>query len=140
MSKIVELLPPGALQQEQCIDGEWRLLRDYKLKIGGAKFVLKKGFKHNGSSWPRWLPGPAQARIMAAGAVHDGAFRFGTHGMQPGARKLTFKEANDLWYDVALSGSHPGARATKGWALTGWLGLMAFGYPTWRRYRNQDAD
>lgn len=135
-AKAITVMPPGPAQNEIRIDGRERLLRDFVLEIDGERFVCPEGLIHDGSSWPRCLPGPRQARIKIAGIVHDTAFQLGTFGA--GGREISFIEANRLWYRVARAGSHKGAKAGWVWAWVGRIGLGIGSLPTWLRYRRAD--
>ena len=95
----VMILPPGPLQEEYCVDGRARLLRPLVLSIKGETFVCPEGLIYDGSSWPRCLPGPKQARIRLSGCAHDTAFQLGTFGF--GGRTISFWEANEIWYIVS---------------------------------------
>ena len=134
--KKIELLA-GRLRQELREDGRWDVVRRFGVSIDGEEFWIPEGFDHDGSSWPRGVPGPRQRRIMIAGAVHDWACRYATHG--EGGRPLSYMEANRLWYHVSLGGKHKDAKANKFWAWVGRIGLFAGCLPTWIRYRKADA-
>ena len=131
----VKVLPPGSPHNEDTCDGLERLLRPFNLEIDGELFVCPEGLKHDGSSWPRWAWGPRQRRIKRAGIVHDCACQLGTFGAAPGARKISYIEANRLWYQVARSGGHKNVRAGPFWAWVGRAGLLVGCWPTWMRYR-----
>ena len=133
--KKVEILPPGLPRNENLMNGRERLLRPLNLRIDGEDVRIPAGFDHDGSSWPRWLPGPRQSRIHLAGIVHDYATRFATHGLD--GRELGYMEINRLWYHVSLAGNHPDAKANRFWAWAGRAGLFAACWPTYLRYKNQ---
>ena len=133
----VEILPPGLPLNESLPSGRQRLTRDFKIEIDGELFWCPEGFEHDGSSWPRCLPGPRFSRILCAGICHDYAFRYATHGQ--GGRELSYVEANRIWYRVSLAGEHHDAKANKFWAWCGRIGLFCGGILTWRRYRKADA-
>jgi hypothetical protein len=132
-----KILPPGPPHNEDTCDGKERLLRPFRLEIDGELFVCPEGLKHDGSSWPRCAPGPAQHKIKRAGIVHDCAFQLGTHG--EGGRKITYLEANRLWYVVARSGEHKDVRANLVWSWVGRIGLFVGAYSTWMRYRRLEG-
>ena len=132
----VKILAPGLPQNEDTDDGREKLLRPFRLLIGGELFECDEGMTHDGSSWPRCAPGPRQARIKRAGIVHDVACQLGTFGC--GGRKIGYMEANRLWYKVARAGDHKAVRAGPVWARVGRVGLFLGCWPTWLRYRRQD--
>ena len=132
----VKVLPPGLPINETLISGRERLTRKFHLRIDGEDFIVPAGFDHDGSSWPRCLPGPRQSRIHNAGIVHDYACRYATHG--EGGRPISYTEANRLWYHVAVAGTHHDAKANKFWGWIGRIGLAGACWPTWLRYRRAD--
>ncbi|MEM7291355.1 MAG: DUF1353 domain-containing protein [Pseudomonadota bacterium] len=91
----------------------------------GRVYVIPTGFITDYSSMPwfsrmivRW------SKVDLAGVVHDWIFETGI---------VSLNEANLVWRDVATSGTHS---ANKIQANVAYLGLVAGGWRSWRKYRN----
>ena len=136
------------LQTERQDDGDRRLLRDLPLKIDGVDYVVPAGFKTDYSSIPRlgrWLV--RWSKVDIAGTVHDWLYRdkYRNYGFDSVFYLLPFigtdnegyearKDADWVWYLVALSGEH-GANPLQ--AALGWAGLRLGGWIFWNRIRKQ---
>ena len=135
MTHRLQLLDPGSLQVERLPTGRRFLLRDLNLSLNDEPICIPAGFDTDYSSWPRCLPGPSYERIDIAGIVHDYAFRFGTLGED--GRKLSYLEANRIWFQIARAGVEQ-TRLAWVWAWLGRIGLAVGAWPTWLRYRWAD--
>ena len=123
MSELIRLTN-GPLQTERMPDGRRRLLRALGVDVAGKRFTVPRGAETDFSSIPwfgrflvRW------SKVDVAGVVHD--WLYGTGG-------TTRAEADEIWRLIALAGEHH-ANAVQ--ARVGWLGLRAFGWIVWDRYR-----
>lgn len=136
------------LQTERQDDGDRKLLRDLHLKIDGVDYIIPAGFKTDFSSIPRlgrWLV--KWSKVDIAGVVHDWLYRdkYRNYGFDSVFYLLPFvgddneghiarREADWVWYLVALSGEH-GANPLQ--AALGWMGLRLGGWFFWNRVRKQ---
>lgn len=161
-----KILKPGPLQVERISDGRRRLLRDLNLRLNDNRtLTIPAGTTTDYSSWPIWAAtitallsvilvlsvaphwfavvgilltavaaGPRWSRVDYAGVAHDRLFD------EPYIQeeRVSFWEANRIWWQIARSGSHKDAQAGPFWAAVGWLGLTLFSWPVWLRRRWQD--
>lgn len=136
------------LQVERQGDGDRKLLRDLPLKIDGVDYIVPEGFKTDFSTIPRlgrWLV--KWSKVDVAGVVHDWLYRdqYRNYGFDSFWYLLPFigtnnegykmrREADWVWYLVALSGKHS---ANPLQAALGWAGLRLGGWYFWNQIRRE---
>jgi hypothetical protein len=155
-------LDPNPLQIERLPSGRRSVLRDYVFGIGNETKTIRNGFDTDYSSWPRWILGPEYHLIDLAGLGHDGLFR---DNRMDNGRRVSFLEANRIWYAIARKGHRYRAhlRMRNAWRralrlvgvdlevpplpqstgvgiATAWAGRIGllFSLPIWLRYRAAD--
>ena len=118
----------GSLQTERLPNGKRRLLCDLKVDINGREYIVPSGFETDFSSVPwfgrfvvRW------SKIDIAGVVHDYLYDHGAG---------TRSNADWVWYQVAISGSHR-ANLLQAWIC--WISLVLFGWIAWNNARRTRA-
>ena len=132
------------LRTQRLKTGDRELLEPLEVCICGYRIVVNEGFQTDFSSIPtpfswivRW------SRVDIAGAVHDMLYRgrcgaiFDTCDSANQTNllnTLTIAEADRIWRAIARAGPHR-AGLWQAWLLG--LGIFAFSWPTWNRYRGE---
>jgi hypothetical protein len=104
-------------------DGKYVLTENYNFTVRGLTYLIRKGFKWDGASVPRfaWSFLRPDGRIRAASLVHD--YIYAKHK----ALGITRHIADSLFYEMMLDAGIPKYKAYTAYYAVRWFGGSHWG-------------